>query len=475
MEAVAPNVLAARYASERMRAVWSPERRVVLERRLWLAVLEAQRKLGLDVGDSVVEAYESVLDVVDLESIAAREAVTRHDVKARIDEFCALAGHERIHLGMTSRDLTENAEQLQILESLKVIRDDLVAVIARLADLAERHAATPIVARTHNVAAQATTLGKRFADAASETMIGFARIDELLGRYPLRGIKGPVGTRLDQLDLLGSTEAVDELEQLVAQHLGFERVLDATGQTYPRSLDFDVVSALVQAVSGPASWATTIRLMAGHGLAAEGFRAGQVASSAMPHKANARSSERIGALRTVLDGHLAMAASLAGRQWNEGDVSCSAARRVMLPDAFCAADGLLHTALGVLEELYVDEAALSGEFERFIPALATTRLLTALVSAGMGRETALEVLAEPAREAAQQAGGGNPVDLASMLEQLAADDRVPLDRDALAQLVAEPEQFTGTAAPQAALVVASARQIAAQHPTAASQLAEVRF
>ena len=470
-----PNVLAARYASERMRAVWSPERRVVLERRLWLAVLEAQRRLGLAVDAGVVEAYESVVDVVDLESIAAREAVTRHDVKARIDEFCALAGHEQIHLGMTSRDLTENTEQLQILESLNVIRDDLVAVITRLADLAECHASTPMVARTHNVAAQATTLGKRFADAATETMLGFTRIDELLRRYPLRGIKGPVGTRLDQLDLLGSVEAVDELERLVAQHLGFEQVLDATGQTYPRSLDLDVVAALVQAVSGPASWATTIRLMAGQGLASEGFRAGQVASSAMPHKANARSSERVGALRIVLDGHLTMAASLAGRQWNEGDVSCSAARRVMLPDAFCAADGLLHTALGVLEELQIDESALIDEFERFVPALATTRLLTALVRAGMGREAALEVLAEPTRRAAQQAGGGDSVDLDGLLDQLAADHRVSLDRCDLSRLVAEPGQFAGTASGQAALVVASARQVAARHPAAAMQPAEVRL
>ena len=475
MDAGIPNVLAGRYASERMRALWSPERRVVLERRLWLAVLEAQRRLGLDVDGCVVEAYEAVVDDVDLESIAAREAVTRHDVKARIDEFCALAGHEQIHLGMTSRDVTENVEQLQVLESLKVIRDDLVAVIARLADLAERHASTPMVARTHNVAAQATTLGKRFADATAETMLGFTRVDELLRRYPLRGIKGPVGTRLDQFDLLGSAEAVDELEQIVAQHLGFGRVLDATGQTYPRSLDLDVVAAVVQAVSGPASWATTIRLMAGHGLVAEGFRKGQVASSAMPHKTNARSSERIGALRAVLDGHLAMAASVAGRQWNEGDVSCSAARRVMLPDAFCAADGLLHTALEVAEELHIDEAALRAEFERNMAALATTRLLTVLVRAGMGREAALEVLAEPTRQAAQQAGGGETADLDGLLDALAADQRVPLDRDGMARLVAEPSQFTGTAPAQAAIVVASAREIAANHPAAAAQSPEVRL
>ena len=475
MESSHPNVLAGRYASERMRALWSPERRVVLERRLWLAVLEAQRELGLDIDQTVVDAYRGVVDVVDLESIAAREAVTRHDVKARIDEFCALAGHESIHLGMTSRDVTENTEQLLIHDSLKVIRDDLVAVIARLADLAEAHASTVMVARTHNVAAQATTLGKRFADAAAETMLGFARVAELLDRYPLRGIKGPVGTRLDQLDLLGSAEAVDELERLVAEHLGFGGVLDASGQTYPRSLDLDVVAALVQAVSGPASLATTVRLMAGYGLVSEGFRDGQVGSSAMPHKANARSSERMGALTAVLDGHLAMAASLAGRQWNEGDVSCSAARRVMLPDAFCAADGLLHTALGVLEELQIDEAAITAEFERFLPSLATTRLLTALVRAGMGREAAHGVLAEPTRRAAQQAAGGDPVDLDRLLDQLAADERVPLGRADLARLMADPERFAGTAPKQTARVIEAARDVVARHRWAAAQPSEVRL
>ena len=475
MDASLPNVLAARYASDRMRALWSPERRVVLERRLWLAVLEAQRKLGLEVDGAVVEAYEAVAETVDLESIAAREAITRHDVKARIDEFCALAGYEQVHLGMTSRDLTENTEQLQILEALRVVRDDLVAVIARLADLAESHARTVMVARTHNVAAQATTLGKRFADAASETMLGYTRIDELLRRYPLRGIKGPVGTRLDQLDLLGSPGAVDELERLVAEHLGFSRVLVTSGQTYPRSLDLDVVAALVQAVSGPSSLATTVRLMAGHGLASEGFRTGQVGSSAMPHKANARSSERVGALRAVLDGHLTMAASIAGRQWNEGDVSCSAVRRVMLPDAFNTADGLLHTALGLLDDLEIDGGAAAAELRRFLPLLATTRLLTALVGAGLGREAAHELLAEPARRAARGARTGDPVDIEGLLDEIAADGRMPLGRDELARLMSDPMEFTGTAESQTALVVTQARAIAAQHPTAVRQRAEVRL
>lgn len=475
MEIESPNLLAVRYASDRMRTLWSPRCRVVLERRLWLAVLEAQRRLGLEVGRDVVDAYEAVVDAVDLESIAAREASTRHDVKARIDEFCALAGHERIHLGMTSRDLTENVEQLQILEGLKVIRGDLVAVVARMAELAEAHAATVMVARTHNVAAQATTLGKRFADAASETMLGLARIDELMARYPLRGMKGAVGTRLDQLDLLGSLDAVDELERMVAEHLGFDQVLATSAQTYPRSMDLDVVAALVQAVSGPASLAVTLRLMAGQGLVSEGFRAGQVGSSAMPHKANARSSERIGALRAVLDGHLAMVAGLAGRQWNEGDVSCSAVRRVALPDAFCAADGLLHTALSVLDELEIDVEAFAAETARHLPLLATTRLLTALVGAGLGREEAHEVMAEPSRQAARLVRTGTPLSLDGLLDRLADDPRTAAIGQRLDDLMSEPIKLVGTAFEQTMRVVDQANAVTDLDPAAARQPAEMRL
>jgi adenylosuccinate lyase len=246
---VIPNVLAARYASADLVAVWSPEEKVRAERRLWLAVLEAQRDLGVPVPDGAIDAYRRVLDQVDLSSIAARERVTRHDVKARIEEFSALAGFEAIHQGMTSRDLTENVEQLQIRSSLLLIRDRIVAALARLAARAVEYDATVMVGRSHNVPAQATTLGKRFASAAEELFIAYERLDELIARYPLRGIKGPVGTAADQLDLLGGDPGkVAELEQAVARHLGFSRVLASVGQVYPRSLDFDVLSAL----AGPA-------------------------------------------------------------------------------------------------------------------------------------------------------------------------------------------------------------------------------
>jgi len=466
------NVLAQRYASSQMAKIWTQRHKVVLERRLWIAVMRAQADLGLEISADVIADYEAVVEAVDLESIDRREAITRHDVKARIDEFCSLAGHQQIHRGMTSRDLTENVEQLQIRDSLLLIRDRLVAVLARAAALAEDNMGVVMVARTHNVAAQATTLGKRFADVAEEIMTGLVRIEELIARYPLRGIKGPVGTRLDQLDLLGSAEAVDELERAIADHLGFDEILESVGQIYPRSLDFDVVSALVQSVCGPTSAATTIRLMAGNELVTEGFRPGQVGSSAMPHKMNARSAERVGALRTVLDGHLTMAASLAGRQWNEGDVSCSVVRRVMLPDAFMAAEGLLQTALGVFEELGVFGGMVSAELARDLPFLATTRILTAAVESGLGREEAHELVKQHAVEAvlARRSGEGD----GGFVDRIAGDQRIPLDHAQLAAMLSEPLGFTGTADRQVASVVARARAKIACHPEAATARAEVR-
>ena len=380
-----PNVLASRYAGVPMATLWSPTQKVVLERRLWIAVLRAQKDLGVDVPDGVVEAYEAVVEQVDLGSIRDREAVTRHDVKARIEEFNALAGHEHVHKGMTSRDLTENVEQLQVLASLEIVRDKVVATLARLARLAAEHDALVMAGRSHNVAAQATTLGKRFASAADELLVAHARVTELLARYPLRGIKGPVGTSQDMLDLLdGDTAKLADLEQRIASHLGFTAVLDSVGQVYPRSLDHDVVSALVHVAAAPSSLATTIRLMAGNELVTEGFAEGQVGSSAMPHKMNTRSSERVNGFAVILRGYASMTAELAGAQWNEGDVFCSVVRRVALPDAFFAIDGLFETFLTVLDEFGAFPQVVARELDRYLPFLATTKVLMQAVRAGAG-------------------------------------------------------------------------------------------
>jgi adenylosuccinate lyase len=466
------NVLANRYASAAMRDVWSPENKIIAERRLWLAVLAAQHDLGVDFGGDdpavVIKAYEGVVEHVDLPSIAEREKITRHDVKARIEEFNALAGFQHVHKGMTSRDLTENVEQLQIRSALKIIRDRVIATLASLAQLATDYADQAMAGRTHNVAAQVTTLGKRFATTANELLVAYQRIDELINRYPLRGIKGPVGTSQDMLDLFGGD--IDKLQQLegrIGQHLGFAEVLVSTGQVYPRSLDLDVVTALAQVAAAPSNLATSIRLMAGHELVTEGFQPGQVGSSAMPHKMNTRSCERVNGLAVIIRGYVSMVGELAGDQWNEGDVSCSVVRRVALPDAFFALDGLFQTFLTVLEGFGAFPAVIDAELQRYLPFLATTKVLIAAVRHGVGRETAHEVIREHAVAVAlEMRETGRSVN--DLLDRLAADPRLGVTRVELEAAIAEPTELTGVAGRQVAALAEQIATIAAAHPEAAA-------
>ncbi|HTM86019.1 MAG TPA: adenylosuccinate lyase, partial [Mycobacterium sp.] len=375
-------------------------------------------------------------------------------------------GHQQVHKGMTSRDLTENVEQLQIRRSLQLIYDHSVAVVARLAEQAVAYRDLVMAGRSHNVAAQATTLGKRFASAAAETLLALTRLGELIDRYPLRGIKGPMGTGQDMLDLFdGDAAKVADLERRVADFLGFSTVLTSVGQVYPRSLDHDVVSALVQLGAGPSSLAHTIRLMAGHELVTEGFAAGQVGSSAMPHKMNTRSCERVNGLQVVLRGYASMAAELAGAQWNEGDVFCSVVRRVALPDAFFAVDGQTETFLTVLAEFGAYPAVIGRELDRYLPFLATTKVLIAAVRAGMGREAAHQVIKEHAVAVAlaMRERGAEP----DLLDRLAADPRLPLDAAALEAALADRQSFTGMAADQVDAVAGEVAALVARHPQAA--------
>jgi len=460
------NVLANRYASAELVDLWSAETKIILERQLWVAVLKAQRDLGVDVPAEAIAAYENVIDKVDLESIANREKITRHDVKARIEEFNALAGYEQVHKGMTSRDLTENVEQLQVYRSLELIRTKAITVALRITERAAEYDTLVMAGRSHNVAAQATTLGKRFASAAEELLVAIERIENLIERYPLRGIKGPMGTAQDMLDLMGGDETkLAELESRIATHLGFARVFDSVGQVYPRSLDFDALSALVQLGAGPSSLAHTIRLMAGNETVTEGFKEGQVGSSAMPHKMNARSCERVGGLQVILRGYLTMAADLSGQQWNEGDVFCSVIRRVALPDAFFALDGMFETFLTVLAEFGAFPAMIDRELERYLPFLATTRILMAAVRAGVGRETAHEVIKENAVAVAlnMRENGGEQ----DLIDRLAADDRLPLTKQQLDDALADRHAFIGAAESQTHRVIDRVRALVAQYPQAA--------
>ena len=452
------NVLASRYASEAIVALWSSEAKVLRERKLWLAVLEAQKDLGIAIPAEAVEAFRETLEQVDMASIAARERVTRHDLKARIEEYCALAGYEHIHWGLTSRDVTENTEQAIVRDALLLVRFKAAVALDRLQARAQEFAEVPLAARTHNVVAQTATLGRRFASAGEEVIDALEGLDSLLARQKLRGMKGAVGTQQDLLDMFdGNYNKVDQMERRVAQKLGFEACLGAVGQVYPRSWDAEVMACLLRVVSGPASLAVTLRLMAGEGHLREGFAEGQVGSSAMPHKMNARLCERIAGLKVVLSGYLTMAAELSGSQWNEGDVSCSVVRRVMLPDAFYACDGILETFISVLDSLEVFEDSRMDEIAANLPYLASTRLLTAAVKRGMGREQAHASLSKhlASREAASADG---------LASSLGSDSEFALSETEVKALLEDPLLYTGAAQTQVAAFSAKAKNYLKRFP-----------
>jgi adenylosuccinate lyase len=433
-----PNVLATRYATKEMVAIFDPVNKIIAERKFWITILNFQKKTGLPITDSDIAAYEKVINAVDLASIEKREKASRHDVKARIEEFNALAGVEKIHIGMTSRDLTENIELIQIRDGLNLIRRRTLEALFLLEKNITKYEKTYLVGRSHNVAAQVTTVGKRFASCAQELLFSFASLEELINRLPLKGLKGPVGSGADAISALGSVKDLTKMEETIEKEFGFDNTLNSVGQIYPRSIDFEVVAKLLQIASAPSSMATTIRLMAGSGLASEGFKAGQVGSSAMPHKMNSRSSERINGMMVLLRGYTTMAADLAGDQWNEGDVSCSVVRRVVIPDSFYVADGLLHTFMTILTEFGIFEDNINKELSENLPFLASTQILMSCVKAGMGREIAHEMIKKHATTTTPS----------NFFTSLASEKDFPLTIDQLNQLIKNPADFAGSAVEQ---------------------------
>jgi adenylosuccinate lyase len=444
-----PNVLATRYATKEMVAIFDPINKIIAERKFWITILRLQNKAGLPITDSDIASYEKVINNVDLASIERREKQSRHDVKARIEEFNDLAKCEKIHIGMTSRDLTENIELITIRDGLNLIRRRTLETLFLLEKNITKYEKTYITGRSHNVAAQVTTLGKRFATCGQELLFSLTALEELISRLPLRGLKGPVGSGVDGISALGNSKELKKLEDAIEKEFGFENTLTSVGQIYPRSIDFEVVSKLLQIASAPSSMATTIRLMAGSNLATEGFKAGQVGSSAMPHKMNSRSSERINGMMVLLRGYTTMASDLAGDQWNEGDVTCSVVRRVLIPDAFYVVDGLLHTFMTILTEFGIFEKNINNELQEQLPFLATTQILMSCVKAGMGREVAHELI----KKYATTSTTGN------FFEALSKDKDFPLSINQLNELIKNPADFAGSCAEQSQEVVKAIRRV----------------
>jgi adenylosuccinate lyase len=421
MNTVPANVLADRYATAETIAIWSPQNKTLLLRDLWIADLKIRKKMGFTIPDEVVAAYEAVKNVIDLDSITARELKLKHDVMANIAEFNALAGHQRIHDGFTSRDETDNTEQLQILQSLRLMRDRLVALLGHLNERMMEFDVLAICGRSHLVPAQTITLGKRIGNCIQELLIAFEDLERFINTYPLRGIKGPMGTQQDMIVRLGSPEKALEYENLIREYFGFEQVLTCVGQVYPRMLDFKAAGHVASIASAPANFAKMVRLMAGLGLSHEGFKDEQAGSSAMPHKVNSRTCERITGLLNVINGYGDMLSRLLGDQWLEGDVSCSVVRRVALPDMFYALDGLLEAAMHVAQEMEVFPTAVHAELDKYLPFLSTTGLLSNATKKGLGREDAHKIIKTSSQQALKDMRSGEEN---TLLERLARADSV---------------------------------------------------
>ena len=439
-----PNILADRYASFSMVSLWSPTGKVILEREFWIAVMKAQKELGIKIEKKAIDQSEKIKGLVNLDSIREREIVTKHDVKARLEEFAHLSGHQHAHKGMTSRDLTENVEQLQTHRALSLVLEKSVACLIALGEKAQTFKELAMTARSHNVPAQLTTLGKRMANWGEELGHTMENLSRLCATYPYRGIKGAVGTRLDQLTLLGSAKKAEQLDQKVMHHLGATSKWENVGQVYPRSLDFEVVALLVRLASAPSSFAKTVRIMAGHELLGEGFVKGQTGSSAMPHKMNSRSCERINGFHAILNGYLTMASQLAGDQWNEGDVSCSVVRRVMLPDAFFAIDGLLDTFFTILHQMEIFPSVIGAERKKYLPFLLTTTVMMEAVKTGAGREDAHAAIKEHALATVRDLRKGK-ISENDLVQRLAKDKRIGLKITDLRKIIKQGEVSVGDA------------------------------
>lgn len=438
--------LSQRYASPPMQALWGERRRVALWRRLWLALLEAQKELGLDIPDRAIAEVRAHLDDADLDRAAEHERRLRHDVMAHIHHLAeqAPAARPYLHLGATSAYVTDNADLLLMREGLALLLGRLAAVLVALGKLARRYRALPCLAYTHFQPAQLTTVGKRVTLWMQEFALD---AEELLHRretLPFRGVKGATGTQASFLELFdGDDDKVRELERRVARKLGFTRVVPVTGQTYPRKLDARVLAALAGVAQSAAKFATDLRLLQHEGEMLEPFESEQVGSSAMAYKRNPMRAERMtGLARFVLELQ-GNAWHTAAAQWLERTLDDSANRRLVLPEAFLATDAILVLATNVAAGIEVREPVIARHVAAQLPFLATERLLVRGVKAGGDRQQLHEVIRAHSLAVAQAvAEAGAPNDL---LERLARDPAfralgVAVRRDEL-----EPAAYVGRA------------------------------
>ena len=438
--------LSERYASPAMQALWGERRRIGLWRRLWLALMEVERELGLEIPERALTELRAHLDDADPARAGELEKRLRHDVMAHIHHLGEQAPAARpfIHLGATSAYVTDNADLILMRDGLALLLGRIAAVLVALAKLARRDRALPCLAYTHFQPAQLTTVGKRVTLWMQEFLLD---AEEVLGRLDalqFRGVKGTTGTQASFLELFdGDDDKVRELDTRVALKMGFTRVFPVTGQTYPRKVDAQILAALAGIAQSAAKLATDLRLLQHEGEMLEPFESEQVGSSAMAYKRNPMRAERMTGLARFVIELSGNAWHTAAEQWLERTLDDSANRRLVLPEAFLASDAILVLATNVAAGLEVRAAVIARHVAAQLPFLVTERLLMRGVKAGGDRQRLHEVIRTHALAVAQaMAEQGAPNDL---LARLARDPAFAALHVALGRDELDPAAYVGRA------------------------------
>ena len=440
------NPLCGRYADEEMKRLFSDDSKFSTWRKLWLALAESEKELGINITDEQLEEMRQNLYNIDYETAAVHEHRVRHDVMAHVLTFgeCCPEAKPIIHLGATSCYVGDNTDIIHMREALLIIRKLLVNALAALADFAEKYKALPTLAYTHFQAAQPTTVGKRACLWMNDLLFDIEQLDFQLDKLKLLGCKGTTGTGASFLELFeGDMEKAEKLEKLIAEKVGFDQCQSVSGQTYTRKVDFAVLQVLSGIAQSASKFSSDIRLLSHMKEVDEPFESGQIGSSAMAYKRNPMRSERIASLSRYVICDLQNAAVTASAQWFERTLDDSANRRISIPEAFLATDAILNLYINIVRGMKVYPAVVEKHLTAELPFMATENILMYCVKHKGGDRQALhEAIRQHSVKAAEQVklyGKDN-----DLLERIKADPAFNLSREELEQLT-DPATFTGMA------------------------------
>lgn len=440
--------LAERYASKAMLELWSPQTRHGLWRRLWLALAEHERALGVDISADAVSQMAAHLDDIDFAKVAEYEKRFRHDVMAHVHAFgdVAPAAKGVIHLGATSCYVTDNGDLIQMRRGLELLRGRVISLIRTLSSFAKQWRAEPTLGYTHLQAAQLTTVGKRATLWMQDLVLDLTELDHRLATMPMRGVKGTTGTQASFLELFGGDHAkVRELDTRVCHAMGFPGSIPVSGQTYSRKIDAQVLDIVSAIATSAAKFASDMRMLQSFGEIEEPFEKDQIGSSAMAYKRNPMRSERINSLARFVQSVTPTANQTHSVQYFERTLDDSAIRRLVIPEAFLATDAILILWENIASGLEVHPARIRQRINEELPFMATESLIVRAVQAGGDRQQAHEVIRRHSIAAARaMKDEGKPND---MLERLAADPEFPVQAEDLSSAT-DASRYIGRAAHQ---------------------------